>query len=147
MVKISQRLPELGVWVTIIDSAGEHRVYRRTEYGWNMRDADGDNSPNNNLDLVYWLERVHKTYTSEAIVGKVDERIQQIRESRLYLCSRSFRNGWVEGRIAMLNELYFIQNSNQNTCIRCGIEKPANQFESCVDCLNKATGIDTNYGI
>ena len=51
-----ERMPELGKWVTTIDTAGEHRVYRLTEYGWNMRDLDGLNSPNNNLIITHWLE-------------------------------------------------------------------------------------------
>lgn len=51
-------LPEIGKFVTCIDAAGEHRVYRRTEHGWNMRDAAGANSPNDNLPIVSWLEKV-----------------------------------------------------------------------------------------
>jgi hypothetical protein len=58
-VLISERLPEIGKFVTTIDEAGEHRVYRLTEHGWNMRDADGDNSPNNNLPMIYWLEEIN----------------------------------------------------------------------------------------
>lgn len=65
-VKISERLPEVGKWVTTIDEADEQRVYRLVEndvegiepYSWNMRDVDGTNSPNNNIPLVYWLEEI-----------------------------------------------------------------------------------------
>jgi hypothetical protein len=57
-VKVSERLPEVGKFVTTIDEAGEHRVYRLTEHGWNMRDSDGDNSPNNNLPIIFWLEEI-----------------------------------------------------------------------------------------
>lgn len=55
-VPVTKRFPELGKWVTTIDTAGEHRVYRLMEHGWNMRDADADNSPNNNLPITHWLE-------------------------------------------------------------------------------------------
>lgn len=57
-IAVKDRLPELGKWVTTIDEANEHRVYRLMEHGWNMRDADGINSPNNNLPILYWLEEV-----------------------------------------------------------------------------------------
>lgn len=57
-VPLTERLPEQGKFVTTIDTANEHRVYRLTEYGWNMRDADGINSPNNNLEITHWLEEV-----------------------------------------------------------------------------------------
>lgn len=57
-IPVELKLPEEGKWVTTIDEAGEHRVYRLTEYGWNMRDADGVNSPNKNLKITHWLEEV-----------------------------------------------------------------------------------------
>jgi hypothetical protein len=58
-VKIENRLPEMWKWVTTIDSANEHSVYRLTDNdNWNMRDVDGINSPNNNLPMIYWLEEV-----------------------------------------------------------------------------------------
>jgi hypothetical protein len=57
-ISIDERLPELGKFVTTIDEAGEHIVYRLTEYGWNMRDMSGVNSPNNNLKILYWLEEI-----------------------------------------------------------------------------------------
>lgn len=57
-VSIEDRLPEKNKFVTTIDEAGEHRVYRLTEHGWNMRDSDGTNSPNNNLKITHWLEEV-----------------------------------------------------------------------------------------
>lgn len=55
-VAVTERLPEMMKFVTTIDSDNEQRVYRLTEYGWNMRDIDGDNSPNNNKPITYWLE-------------------------------------------------------------------------------------------
>ncbi len=55
-IAITERLPDIGKFVTTIDEANEHRVYRLTEFGWNMRDVDGTNSPNNNLPILYWLE-------------------------------------------------------------------------------------------
>jgi len=55
-ISVKERLPKQGKFVTTIDEANEHRVYRLTEYGWNMRDLDGSNSPNNNLTITHWLE-------------------------------------------------------------------------------------------
>jgi len=57
-VAVTERLPELMKFVTTIDIANEQRVYRLTKYGWNMRDSDGGNSPNNNLVITHWLEEV-----------------------------------------------------------------------------------------
>lgn len=57
-VSVKERLPEKGTFVTTIDKANEHRVYQLTDHGWNMRDADGMNSPNNNLPITHWLEEV-----------------------------------------------------------------------------------------
>ena len=55
---IKDKLPPLMQFVPCIDSAGEIIIYRRTEYGWNMRDIHGDNTPNNNLEIVSWLEKM-----------------------------------------------------------------------------------------
>ena len=60
-IAVAERLPDIGKFVTTIDEANEHRVYRLTEFGWNMRDADGTNSPNNNLPILYWLEETDLT--------------------------------------------------------------------------------------
>jgi hypothetical protein len=57
-VLFSDRKPELMKFVPCIDSAGEVAIYRLTEYGWNMRDGMADNSPNNNLEIVCWLEKM-----------------------------------------------------------------------------------------
>lgn len=57
-ISVEERFPEIGKFVTTIDTDNQHRVYRLTEYGWNMRDADGINSPNNNLCITHWLEEV-----------------------------------------------------------------------------------------
>ena len=101
-VKVSERLPEAGKFVTTIDEAGEHKVYRLTEHGWNMRDADGDNSPNNNLPIIFWLEEI-KEYGSEEIIGKVSERFKELEHKN---CDwRRFNNGWLEGRRMMLQEI------------------------------------------
>jgi hypothetical protein len=64
-VKIEDRLPELNKWVTIIDEAEEHFVYRLTDIGWNMRDNDAINTPNNNRPLIYWLEEVDSLEAQE----------------------------------------------------------------------------------
>lgn len=55
-ISIHERLPELNKWVTTIDTDNQHRVYRLTKHGWNMRDTDGDNSPDNNLPITHWFE-------------------------------------------------------------------------------------------
>ena len=57
-VPITERLPEIGKFVTTIDKNGQERVFRLTDNGWNMRDADGANSPNNNLEITHWLEKM-----------------------------------------------------------------------------------------
>lgn len=71
-VLIAERLPEKGKFVTVIDIVGNHRVFRLTDNGWNMRDADGDNSPNNNLEITSWLEEVDMS-TIERKATKWDE--------------------------------------------------------------------------
>ena len=63
-VSVTEKLPQLNKFVTTIDEAGEHRVYRRVQnnavnYYWNVRDADGKNSPDNNLPITHWLEEVN----------------------------------------------------------------------------------------
>jgi hypothetical protein len=57
-ISVKERQPQLNKFVTTIDVNNEHRIYRLTENGWNMRDSDGTNSPNNNLEIEYWLEEV-----------------------------------------------------------------------------------------
>lgn len=78
-VKVSERLPEVGKFVTTIDEAGEHRVYRLTEYGWNMRDADGNNSPNNNLPITCWLEEFDGTELERKakLLDEIDESVSK----------------------------------------------------------------------
>jgi hypothetical protein len=56
-VLISERLPDLYEFVPVVDDAGEIIMYQRTEEGWNMRDAEGTNTPDNNRPLVYWLSK------------------------------------------------------------------------------------------
>ena len=57
-VSTKERLPELMKFVPVIDTDGEIAIYRLTEYGWNMRDGMADNSPNNNKEIVCWLEKI-----------------------------------------------------------------------------------------
>lgn len=66
-VSVKEKMPPLDKFVTTIDEAGEHRVYRRVSIegvpdgeNWNMRDADGINSPNNNLPITHWLMEVRE---------------------------------------------------------------------------------------
>lgn len=60
--KVSQKLPPLdpdtkmSKFVPVIDEEGEVMIFRLTEYGWNMRDAHANNTPNDNKKPVYWLE-------------------------------------------------------------------------------------------
>lgn len=75
-ISITDRLPEYGKFVTTIDTAGEHRVYRFAETGWNMRDADGTNSPNNNLAITHWLEDVDLA-NAEILTEITNERKRQ----------------------------------------------------------------------
>lgn len=76
-VLIADRTPQPGKYVTCIDIAGEQRVYRLTESGWNIRDADGFNSPDTNLPLVSWLEEVsgseEKLFKASADLLKASE--------------------------------------------------------------------------
>lgn len=64
-VSVTERLPEVGKYVTTIDSAGEHRVYKRINekafkegWCWTLREPDGKESPSNNLPIIHWLEEV-----------------------------------------------------------------------------------------
>ena len=57
-VSILEELPPLNKFVFMLDEANEPFIYRLTEYGWNMRDVDGINTPNNNLPMKYWLKEV-----------------------------------------------------------------------------------------
>lgn len=57
-VDVNNRLPEIDRFVLTIDEAGNQIIYKRTEYGWNMRDGIAANSPNNNLKITYWYEEI-----------------------------------------------------------------------------------------
>lgn len=59
IIDIQNREPELNKWVVTFDTDGQPFVYRRTEHGWNMRDMPGSNTPNDNLPIVSWLEKVN----------------------------------------------------------------------------------------
>lgn len=56
VVSLVDREPPFMAWVVMVDIKGELIVYRRTELGYNLRDATGTHSPNNNLAFVGWLE-------------------------------------------------------------------------------------------
>ena len=85
-VSVEERLPEVGKWVTTIDTAGEHRVYRLMEHGWDMRDADAINSPNNNLHITHWLEEVteynvallEEAKESKTVILNIDKLIDKL---------------------------------------------------------------------
>jgi hypothetical protein len=76
-IDVLERLPELMKFVTTIDSSNEHRVFRLTKEGWNMRDADGDNSPNNNLRITHWLEE----FDDSENLGRAIDRICNLSEA------------------------------------------------------------------
>lgn len=69
-ISIQERLPEIGKWITTIDEAGNYRVCRITEYGWQMRDPDGVHSPSNNLPITHWLEEIPITHWLEETPNK-----------------------------------------------------------------------------
>ena len=71
-VAIEDRLPELNKFVVLIDEAGEMIIYRRTDLGWQMRESNGINTPNNNLKLVYWLEEVEVPKNSDITLAECD---------------------------------------------------------------------------
>ena len=56
VVPIEEREPPFMKFVPTIDEAGEIIFFRRTVHGYNMRDGQADNSPNNNLKILSWLE-------------------------------------------------------------------------------------------
>nr|ARK13034.1 hypothetical protein A6C57_23345 [Fibrella sp. ES10-3-2-2] len=97
-VDVAQRMPPMGAWVTTIDTANEHRVYRLTEHGWNMRDADGINSPNNNLPITHWLEPIEMNST--AIMGDARAMYSPVVEGH-NMDWTSFNEGWILGRMAL----------------------------------------------
>lgn len=107
-VPIVDRLPPLGEWVTTIDQAGNHRVYRLIEHGWNMRDVGGTNSPPDNLPMTYWLEKVD--FDGNAMIGEVGERFEQLK--RYELEWSSFYDGWLEGRVSLCSQLMFSPTPN-----------------------------------
>jgi hypothetical protein len=69
--------------------------------GWNMRDADGDNSPNNNLHIMFWLEEIY--YGSDELIGNVTKRFKDLEHKNWDW--RSFYNGWLEGRSMIIEEI------------------------------------------
>jgi hypothetical protein len=79
-VLCSERMPDMMVFVPCVDERGEISVYRRTEYGWNMRDAMGDNSPNNNIPIVSWLEK--RPIFADELVASL-KNLLELRESSI----------------------------------------------------------------
>jgi hypothetical protein len=75
-IAVADRLPEKNKFVTTIDSANEHIVYRLTDEGWSMRDGVGDNSPNNNLAITHWLEEINENYIEE--LGQLIDSIESL---------------------------------------------------------------------
>lgn len=82
-VSTKERLPELMKFVPVIDTDGEIAIYRLTEHGWNMRDGMADNSPNNNKEIVCWLEKINlveseqkETFLKMLDVDKINYLIQ-----------------------------------------------------------------------
>lgn len=71
-IAVAERLPEMMKFVTTIDEANEQRVYRMTEEGWNMRDVDGTNSPNNNLVITHWLEEIQDFEELGNAIDRID---------------------------------------------------------------------------
>lgn len=57
-IPLEEELPPINKYVITRDEDGEHIVYRRTEYGWNMRDTNGINTPNDNLKITHWLKEL-----------------------------------------------------------------------------------------
>jgi hypothetical protein len=71
-VPVVERMPELDKFVPTIDDKGEIIIYRYVKsqiwnektkttepyFFWNMRDMRGDNTPNDNQPIIYWLEEV-----------------------------------------------------------------------------------------
>lgn len=60
-MSVKERLPEENVFVLTLDKKGGVAIYRLVSYGtspittaWNMRDADGINSPPNNYEITHW---------------------------------------------------------------------------------------------
>lgn len=90
-IAVAERLPDIGKFVTTIDEANEHRVYRLTEFGWNMRDVDGTNSPNNNLPILYWLEEIDLSEMEEKAEAW-DNLISNNDNETLYWTKKQFEN-------------------------------------------------------
>lgn len=75
-ISVADRLPEKNIFVTTIDTANEHIVYRLTDEGWSMRDGVGDNSPNNNLAITHWLEEIKESAVEE--LGQLIDSIESL---------------------------------------------------------------------
>jgi len=72
-ISVKEELPPLNKWVTTIDEAGNHRVYRRTENGWNMRDVNGIESPADDLEITHWLKEGNQYLFSYHLSRRSDE--------------------------------------------------------------------------
>lgn len=86
-VLLTERKPELNKWVPTIDINGDISIYRMVEVPeeskealkdtfpdglmWNMRDAGGNNSPNNNLKMVSWLEEYDEVKERETLLMRI----------------------------------------------------------------------------
>jgi hypothetical protein len=58
IISIEKEYPPVGEFVTTIDEAGKHRVYKMNkDKTWTMRDYDGVDSPPNNLKIAQWLKK------------------------------------------------------------------------------------------
>jgi len=58
-VSVQNRFPPEGIYVSVVDTRGEIAIYKYNgQYqGWSMRDAMGINSPDDNCQIVCWLEK------------------------------------------------------------------------------------------
>lgn len=67
-ISVKERLPKYDTYVPTIDSNGEIIIYKLNEilisetglskHFWTMRDISGNDTPNDNLPILYWLEEV-----------------------------------------------------------------------------------------
>ena len=104
-VKLSERLPEIGKPVIIINDNGIPHVYKLTNLGWDLRNNNVINSPKEILSIEYWLEEV-KGIGSKELIGNASKRFKELEHKNWDW--KSFYNGWLEGRTKLLDELgYF----------------------------------------
>lgn len=109
-ISIKKQYPKIGEFVTTIDKNGEHRVCKMNkDNSFTMRDADGVNSPNNNIEITHWLKKCDKDDFCE--IASDYKEIESLRRKKQDLYNIRFQIiGILEGHIEIPEEEIFKVN-------------------------------------